>query len=91
MRSDPTATYKLRFPERDESVWKYIGARRKLRPVFPIGPGPTQWKVDNYARLLVNSDTQEKLKRGDSAEQITRSWAAKLEEFRKARAPFLLY
>jgi hypothetical protein len=41
--------------------------------------------------LLVNPETLEKLKRGDSAEQITRSWAGKLEEFRKAGAPFLLY
>lgn len=50
-----------------------------------------QWKADAYLRLLVNSDTLESLKRGDSTEQITRSWAAKLEGFRKARARFLLY
>ncbi len=52
---------------------------------------PAQWKVDDYIRLLVNADTLEKLKRGDSVEQITASWTAKLEEFRKARARFLLY
>jgi uncharacterized protein YbbC (DUF1343 family) len=52
---------------------------------------PAQWKVGAYLRLLVNSDTFESLKRGDSAEQITRSWAAKLEEFRKVRARYLLY
>lgn len=52
---------------------------------------PAQWKADAYLRLLVNADTLEKLKRGDSAELITRSWAAKVEEFRKARGQFLLY
>jgi len=52
---------------------------------------PAQWKADAYLRLLVNSDTLEKLKNGESTEQITRSWAAKLEEFRKTRSRFLLY
>jgi uncharacterized protein YbbC (DUF1343 family)/CubicO group peptidase (beta-lactamase class C family) len=52
---------------------------------------PTQWKVDAYLRLLVNADTLESLKRGDSTEQITRSWTAKLEQFRKERGRFLLY
>lgn len=50
-----------------------------------------EWKVDAYLRLLVNADTLEKLKSGNSAEQITRSWAAKLDEFRKTRARFLIY
>jgi len=62
-----------------------------LRLVFPVEPGSRGWTVDNYARLLVNGDTLERLKRGDSAKQIARFWAGKLEEFRKARAPFLLY
>ncbi|MDQ2920102.1 MAG: DUF1343 domain-containing protein, partial [Acidobacteriota bacterium] len=35
---------------------------------------PAQWKVDDYIRLLVNADTLEKLKRGDSPEEIARSW-----------------
>ncbi|MEP6911546.1 MAG: exo-beta-N-acetylmuramidase NamZ domain-containing protein [bacterium] len=52
---------------------------------------PAQWKADAYLRLLVNSDTLEKLKRGESAEQIARSWAAKLEEFRRLRKNYLLY
>jgi uncharacterized protein YbbC (DUF1343 family)/CubicO group peptidase (beta-lactamase class C family) len=50
-----------------------------------------QWKADAYLRLLVNADMLEKLKRGDSADDLTRSWNAKLEEFRKARSRFLLY
>jgi uncharacterized protein YbbC (DUF1343 family) len=52
---------------------------------------PTDWKVDSYARLLVNADALERLKRGDSANEITRSWSARLEDFRKARARVLLY
>ena len=52
---------------------------------------PAEWKVDSYLRLLVNSDTLERLKRGESAEEIARSWNAKLEEFRTARAKVLLY
>jgi len=49
------------------------------------------WKIDNYLRLLVNSNALERLKRGDSARDIVNSWNPKLEEFRKARAEFLLY
>lgn len=49
---------------------------------------PTQWKVDSYARLLVNSDTLEKLKRGDSAEQITRYGLRSWKSFAKRERPF---
>jgi uncharacterized protein YbbC (DUF1343 family)/CubicO group peptidase (beta-lactamase class C family) len=52
---------------------------------------PAQWKVDNYIRLLGNADTLERLKRGDSAPDILRSWSDRLEEFRKARTRALLY
>ena len=52
---------------------------------------PAQWKVDDYIRLLGNADTLERLKRGDSAPDILRSWSDRLEEFRKARARALLY
>ena len=52
---------------------------------------PKDWKVDSYLRLLVNADTLERLKRGDAPEDIERSWAAKLDEFRSARAKVLLY
>ena len=49
------------------------------------------WKADSYARLLVNSDTLERLKRGESAEEIARSWQPRLDEFRRARAKALIY
>jgi uncharacterized protein YbbC (DUF1343 family)/CubicO group peptidase (beta-lactamase class C family) len=52
---------------------------------------PSQWKVDGYIRLLVNTDTLERLKHGDSPGDIVRSWSDALEEFRKARARVLLY
>ena len=52
---------------------------------------PAEWKVDSYLRLLVNSDTLERLKRGETAEEIARSWNTKLEEFRATRAKVLLY
>ncbi|HEX6650224.1 MAG TPA: exo-beta-N-acetylmuramidase NamZ domain-containing protein [Pyrinomonadaceae bacterium] len=52
---------------------------------------PNDWNVDKYLRLLVNADTLERIKRGESARDIVASWNAGLEEFRKARAEVLLY
>jgi uncharacterized protein YbbC (DUF1343 family)/CubicO group peptidase (beta-lactamase class C family) len=52
---------------------------------------PAEWKVDSYLRLLANADTLERLKRGDTAEAIIRSWANALEQFRRTRARVLLY
>ena len=52
---------------------------------------PAVWKADSYARLLVNADTLERVKRGQSPEEIIRSWAARLDEFRRVRAKTLLY
>ncbi|HUS10267.1 MAG TPA: exo-beta-N-acetylmuramidase NamZ domain-containing protein [Pyrinomonadaceae bacterium] len=52
---------------------------------------PSQWKVDSYLRLLVNGDALERLKRGDSAADIVRSWSEGLEKFRNRRAGVLIY
>ncbi len=52
---------------------------------------PAQWKVDSYLRLLVNAETLEHIKRGGTPEEIIRSWTAKLDDFRRARARVLLY
>jgi uncharacterized protein YbbC (DUF1343 family) len=52
---------------------------------------PAAWKIDGYSRLLVNSAAFERLKRGDSAEEITRSWTVGLEEFRRLRERVLIY
>ena len=52
---------------------------------------PAEWKIESYLRLLVNSDTLERLKRGNSAAEITQSWTSSLNDFRRRRAKFLLY
>jgi uncharacterized protein YbbC (DUF1343 family)/CubicO group peptidase (beta-lactamase class C family) len=52
---------------------------------------PNDWKIDSYLRLLVNADTLERIKRGESAREIVASWNAALQEFRRARAEVLLY
>jgi len=49
------------------------------------------WKVDSYLRLLVNSDALERLKRGESPEELIRSWSPGLENFRRQRARALIY
>jgi uncharacterized protein YbbC (DUF1343 family)/CubicO group peptidase (beta-lactamase class C family) len=52
---------------------------------------PNDWNIDKYLRLLVNADTLERVKRGETALQIVNSWNNSLQEFRKARAEVLLY
>ena len=52
---------------------------------------PNDWKIDSYLRLLVNADTLERIKRGESAREIVGSWNVSLQEFRRARAEILLY
>jgi uncharacterized protein YbbC (DUF1343 family)/CubicO group peptidase (beta-lactamase class C family) len=52
---------------------------------------PAEWKVDDYARLLVNARTLEAVKRADDPVEIARLWADDLNEFRRARARALLY
>jgi uncharacterized protein YbbC (DUF1343 family) len=52
---------------------------------------PAEWKVEDYARLLVNRETLERLKRGDAPEEIVASWTNSLNEFRRARSRALLY
>ena len=52
---------------------------------------PNDWAVDKYLRLLVNADTLERIKRGETAREIVNSWNSSLQEFRQARAEILLY
>lgn len=76
-----------------------ITDRARFRPVITgleIAVGlrklySSQWKIDSYSRLLVNSESLDRLKRGEPASEIARSWMTGLEEFRKARAAVLLY
>ncbi|HEX9422586.1 MAG TPA: hypothetical protein VF899_05045, partial [Pyrinomonadaceae bacterium] len=73
--------------------------RGRFRPVFnglEIAVAlrqlyPAQWKVDNYLRLLVNADTLERLKSGQSPSDIERSWSEQLDSFQKKRRKVLLY
>ncbi len=52
---------------------------------------PTAWKVDDYARLLVNADTLERIRRGEEAADVVRAWQMRLTEFRQVRARALIY
>ena len=73
--------------------------RGRFRPVFnglEIAAAlrklyPAQWKVDDYMRLLVNADTLERLKRGQSPSDIERSWSEQLDSFQKKRRKVMLY
>ena len=76
-----------------------ITDRALLRPVYTgieIAAAlrrlhPNDWQIDKYGRLLANADTLERLKRGESPEQIALSWQPRLEEFRRARTRALIY
>ena len=52
---------------------------------------PNEWKIENYNRLLVNSDTLERLQRNEGVDEIMRSWQARLNDFKNMRARALLY
>jgi uncharacterized protein YbbC (DUF1343 family) len=52
---------------------------------------PTDWQVDKYARLLVNNEILDAVKRGESPETIEKAAAEKNAEFLKRRASYLLY
>jgi uncharacterized protein YbbC (DUF1343 family)/CubicO group peptidase (beta-lactamase class C family) len=69
-----------------QSVFTGIEIAVALHRLFP-----SEWKVDSYSRLLVNADSLEHLKRGDSAEEIVRSWEPSLENFRRVRERVLIY
>ncbi|MDQ3801092.1 MAG: DUF1343 domain-containing protein [Acidobacteriota bacterium] len=69
-----------------ESVRTGIEIAIALRRLYP-----NEWQVDRYARLLVNADILERVKRGDAPEEIEKAWQSQLDEFKKRRASFLLY
>ena len=57
-----------------------------LRKLFPAG-----WKTERYNRLLVSAEIFQMVERGDAPEEIEKAWQAKLDDFKKRRASFLLY
>lgn len=52
---------------------------------------PNDWQVDKYSRLLVNAEILEKIKAGNSPEEVEKIWLNSLTEFNVRRASFLLY
>jgi len=57
-----------------------------LRRLYPL-----DWKIDDYLRLLANTEALERLKAGATAEEILRSSNSALEEFQRMRSQALLY
>ena len=72
--------------ERFQSVAAGVEIAVALHRLFPA-----EWKVDGYSRLLVNGDALQRLERSESPEEVARSWASSLENFRRRRAKYLLY
>ena len=52
---------------------------------------PAEWKMEKYLNLIVNQESFDRLKRGESAEDIEKNWQTGLDDFKKRRASFLLY
>ncbi|HEX5705759.1 MAG TPA: exo-beta-N-acetylmuramidase NamZ domain-containing protein [Pyrinomonadaceae bacterium] len=52
---------------------------------------PSEWKVEDYLRLLANADTHARVRAADAPEDVVNSWQPRLAEFRRARARVLLY
>ncbi|MGI9035751.1 MAG: exo-beta-N-acetylmuramidase NamZ domain-containing protein [Pyrinomonadaceae bacterium] len=72
--------------EHFNSVRTGIEIAAALRKLYP-----NNWKVDNFNRLLANTETFEMVKRGDAPETIEKAWQTNLTEFKNRRARFLLY
>ncbi len=52
---------------------------------------PNDWQVDRYARLLVNAEILDMVKRGETPENIDKAVNSKSSDFARRRASFLLY
>lgn len=57
-----------------------------LRRLFPA-----DWKPDEYVKLIVNQEIFDRLKAGEPAEDLEKASQQKLDEFKRRRAPLLLY
>ena len=69
-----------------ESVKTGIEIAAALRKLHP-----NEWQVDKYSKLLVNAEILEKLKAGNTPEEIEKIWRKQSDDFKKRRASFLLY
>lgn len=52
---------------------------------------PREWEADKFGRLLVNSDTLERIRRGEGPEAIEASWQEAIRSFEARRSRYLLY
>ncbi len=52
---------------------------------------PTEWQVERYARLLVNAEVLDLVKRGETPEDIEKAVNSKSSGFAGRRAAYLLY
>jgi uncharacterized protein YbbC (DUF1343 family) len=52
---------------------------------------PREFALEEVQRLLQQRQTVEAIKAGKTIEEIKRSWAAELDDFKKRRAKYLLY
>ena len=72
--------------ENFEPVKTGIEIAAALRKLYP-----NDWKIENYNRLLANSEIYEKIKNADSPENIDKLQQKGLDNFKSRRAEFLLY
>jgi hypothetical protein len=70
---------------------KNLHARLAMRAQTISRHQLADWKIDSYPRLLANSDTLERLERGESPAEIIQSWRTGLEKFHRSREAFLIY
>jgi uncharacterized protein YbbC (DUF1343 family)/CubicO group peptidase (beta-lactamase class C family) len=52
---------------------------------------PLEWKIDDYLRLLTDSETLAALRQGKTPNEIARTWQAGLSEFALIRRKYLIY
>ncbi|MGI8493895.1 MAG: exo-beta-N-acetylmuramidase NamZ domain-containing protein, partial [Pyrinomonadaceae bacterium] len=69
-----------------KSVQTGIEIASALRALYP-----NDWKMENYNRLLANSEIYEKIMHGDAPDEIEKTLRKNLSEFMARRASFLLY
>ncbi|MBK6749657.1 MAG: DUF1343 domain-containing protein [Acidobacteria bacterium] len=69
-----------------DSVVTGVEIATALRKIYS-----TDWQVERYARLLVNQEILDAVKRGESPENIDKLIKPKKEEFNTRRASYLLY
>ncbi len=62
---------------------EFAAALRKLYPA--------EWQVEKYSRLLVNQEILDRVKRGETPEDIEKAIDAKNPDFTRRRASYLLY